>query len=187
MQQPLVGLQAAELSNAWATSSFSAAIPSSSVGPGIFACTRCAPVDRLTSSNTCSDGRVAGRILLGEDPQRRLGEADRDRPPALGHRLPGPQVERHAAPAPAVDAHLERGERLDLPSRRPTPSSSRYPLYCPNTTRSGSIGRIASNTLVRSMWSASVVDPRRAARARPSPRICSRWVTTMSRNAPVSS
>ena len=53
-----------------------------------------------------------------EHAQRRLPERERDGLPALGHALAGAQVERHAGPAPVVDLHLERDERLRLRALR---------------------------------------------------------------------
>ena len=57
---------------------------------------------------------VADARASGEHRPRRLLERDRDDPRALGHPLPGAEVERHARPAPVVDVALERNERLGL-------------------------------------------------------------------------
>ena len=56
-----------------------------------------------------ADARAVGNMRL-----RRLLEGDRDDPLALGQLLAGPQVERHAGPAPVVDADLERDEGLGV-------------------------------------------------------------------------
>ena len=56
---------------------------------------------------------VAGDRAL-EDPRVRRAEADRDRAAGGGHRLAGPQQERHAAPAVVVDPGLERHEGLNV-------------------------------------------------------------------------
>ena len=67
-----------------------------------------------------------------------------------------------------------------------TPGMSRYPSYWPRTTRVGSSGSIASNTRCFSAASASALKPAGVSIAT-NPRAWNRWVTTMSRNAPVSS
>jgi hypothetical protein len=56
---------------------------------------------------------LLGRVL-GEQPQRRVGEADGHRSASLGQRLARAQVEGDPAPPPGVDPHLDRGERLHL-------------------------------------------------------------------------
>ena len=49
-----------------------------------------------------------------EHAERRLVEGERDHLTALRERLPRAQKERHARPAPVVEPHLERDERLGL-------------------------------------------------------------------------
>ncbi len=61
------------------------------------------------------DRRLADPL---EDLQRRPAELDRDFCRALREPLAGTQVERHTGPAPAVELHPQRDERLGRRSRR---------------------------------------------------------------------
>ena len=67
-----------------------------------------------------------------------------------------------------------------------TPSSSWYPSYWPRTTLSSSIGRRESKTLLFSSRRALAVSDEGGSMAT-MPSTWNRWVTTMSRKAPVAS
>ena len=95
-------------------------------------------------------GEVEGEVVRavradtgvrGEHALRRLAEHDRDDARALGHPLPGAQVERHAGPAPVVDLAPQRDERLGFRSaraRRARRGTRRTARARPATVRSGS-------------------------------------------------
>ena len=79
-----------------------------------------------------------------------------------------------------------RAMNVSVSESRATPSACVYPSYCPRTTSAGSIGRSDRNTLFFSSLierGSSSVGGSMATKAR----TWRRWVTTMSRKAPVCS
>ena len=76
--------------------------------------------------------------------------------------------------------------KVSVSERESTPSSVRYPMYCPRTTAVGSMGNMLRKTLFFSSLigaGSNAVGGSMAMKAR----IWNRWVTTMSRYAPVAS
>src|SRR5580658_9830284 len=128
----------------------------------------------------CTDAGTYGKHALGRFP-----EGDGDDPLALREPLARAEEERHAGPAPIVDRAFQRDEG-SVSDSGSTPSSDRYPAYCPRTTSFGSIGNMLRNTLFFSSLmgaGSKAVGGSIAMNAR----IWNRWVTTMSRYAPVAS
>src|ERR1700728_4127807 len=120
----------------------------------------------------CTDPRTHGKHALG-----RLPEGD--------SRLPVRRKKGTPAQRQLSIEHFN-AVKVSVSDSGSTPSSDRYPVYCPRTTSFGSIGNMLRKTLFFSSLmgaGSKAVGGSIAMNAR----IWNRWVTTMSRYAPVAS